>query len=213
VRYLAGVSNTVGAAFPAETGNITVNGGGLLDLNGQTEGFDSPVFGSSTPLVLYDGGDVQTGAGRLNFPSSTGVYVDPGLNGSSTISGRVGLASGAHTFNVQPRTVLSGTAELTVSATLEAVTGTATVTKSGNGRMRLTGNNTFTGVVTVNGGNIILANANALGAAGPGVNVNNDASLSIDGSLVIDGEPLVLNTTNSTALAVVSSMPSPETSR
>ncbi|MEK7781193.1 MAG: autotransporter-associated beta strand repeat-containing protein, partial [Verrucomicrobiota bacterium] len=203
VRYLAGVNNTVGAGFPAETGNITVNGGGLLDLNGQIEGFDSPIAGSSFPLQLYDGGDVQTGSGLLNLPASTGVYVNPGLNGSSTFSGRIGLASGAHTFNVQPRVAFSATPEFTVSATLEAVTGTATLTKTGNGQLRLTGNNTFTGTGTGTAGRLTLANANALGAAGPGVNVNNGASLAIDGSLNIDGEPLVLNTTNSPALAVL----------
>jgi fibronectin-binding autotransporter adhesin len=203
VRYLAGVSNTVGAALPTGTGNITVNGGGLLDLNGQTEGFDSPPFGSATPIALYDGGDVQTGSGRLNLPSGAGIYVDPGFDGTSTFSGRIGLASGAHTFTVQPRNAFSPTPEFTVSATLEVITGTATLTKSGNGQLRLTGNNTFTGTGTVNAGRLTLANANALGAAGPGVNVNNGASLAIDGGLLIAGEPLVLNTTNNPALAVL----------
>ncbi len=201
-RHLVGSSNTVGGMFG---GSITVNGNGLYDLNGQIEGF--PTLGDATPLRLYDGGDVQTGTGRLNIPAGKTVLVDPGLNGESTISGRLGLSGGGvfdglHVFEVQPTDAITGVPALTVNASLEAITGAANVTKSGDGEMRVGGINTFTGPVNVNGGLLTIASATGFGATGGGVNVNNGGELLLAGTQTFTGETLTLNSTSSAPLTV-----------
>ena len=71
-------------------GNITVNNGGLLNLNGYDE--------YSGILTLNGGGDVQTGAGTLHF---TSLAVNPGsFADQSVISGRIGLNSGSVPFAI-----------------------------------------------------------------------------------------------------------------
>ena len=67
--------------------------------------------------------------------------------------------------------------------------------------MRLSSGNSFTGVVTVNQGMLIAANALALGATAAGTFVNSNASLALDGGIEVGNESLTLDTTNSAALA------------
>ena len=201
VRHLAGCSNTI-------YGAITVNRGSLYDLNGQFEDFTPLVaLGGQPPLTLNNGGDVQTGTGRLTLPAGTTVVVDPLLNGTSTISGRLGLVtdafSSSHTFMVNgPVSAFAGT-PLTISAALEAAGGNANVIKAGGGEMRLTGNNTYTGYLSVNDGQVTLANNFALGAAGGGAFVLSNAVLALDGGVTITGEPLTLNSTAGASLVAL----------
>ena len=188
-------------------GGITVNRGGLYDLNGQSESFSLAQLGGQPPLRLNDGGDVQTGAGQLFLPAGTAVVVEPGVNGSSSISGRLALEAslafgGNHTFAVN-NTAGIGAAPLTISAALEAVSSTAHVIKTGPGEMRLTGNNTYTGQLAVNGGRVTLASSTALGASSGGVLVSSNAVLAIDGSFTFN-EPLTLNSTAASSLVILS---------
>jgi autotransporter-associated beta strand protein len=196
-RYLAGCSNQV-------FGNIVVNENGLLDLNGQAESFS--LLGA--PLTLNSGGDVATGGGLMTLPCGSTVVVDPGVSGASSISGRLGLAANTpfcsdHIFAVGAAILPSGP-ELTISAALEAITSTARIIKNGSGQMRLSGNNTFTGQLVVNGGLVTIASSTAAGAPGGGVIVNSNAVLAIDGSLAIENEPLAINSTAPVQLQVAS---------
>jgi autotransporter-associated beta strand protein len=84
-------------------GSVTVNAGGLWDLNGAAEGFSIPALEGRPPLTLNDGGSVQTGAGIFFLPVGGDMVVNPGLFGSSTISGRIGLDAGSHRISVGQR--------------------------------------------------------------------------------------------------------------
>ncbi|HXJ44824.1 MAG TPA: LamG-like jellyroll fold domain-containing protein, partial [Bryobacteraceae bacterium] len=66
--------------------------------------------------------------------------------------------------------------------------------------MRLSTSNSFTGTVTVNGGNLFAAHESALGTSAAGTMVNNGAALLLDGGFWFKNESLTLNSTNPAAL-------------
>ena len=125
-------------------GNITVNRGGLLDVNGLTE--------NVVILSLNGGGSVQTVNGTLILRTGSALNVNPGSAGSSTISGRIGLDPGTHSFAVGSRLIGLGGPECTVSAAISETSTAASLEKSGSGTLQLTGANTYRGLTTVNGG-------------------------------------------------------------
>ena len=125
-------------------GNITVNRGGLLDVNGLTE--------NVVILTLNGGGSVQTVNGTLILRTGSALNVNPGSAGSSTISGRIGLDPGTHSFAVGSRLIGLGGPECTVSAAISETSTAASLEKSGAGTLQLTGANTYRGATTINGG-------------------------------------------------------------
>src|SRR5213075_539723 len=84
-------------------GSVTVNRGGLWDLNGFNESFSVAALEGHPPITLNGGADVQTGAGTLFLPLGGDVVVNPGsvIGASSLISGNLGLDPGPHRFIVQ----------------------------------------------------------------------------------------------------------------
>lgn len=173
--------------------SITVNRGGLLDLNG----FDE----YSGTVTLNGGGDVQTGAGTLHLGAGANLVVSPGLNGSSTFSGRLEIANG-FTLSVGSRLqpVFNPSPELDLSATIVDLPDSLTFLKTGSGEARLSGANTFRGNLFVTGGRVTATAPGALGLTGFGTNaaatfVTGNGSLALDGGISIN-ETLVLDSTN-----------------
>jgi autotransporter-associated beta strand protein len=186
-------------------GSVTVDRGGLWDLNGLSESFDVALLQGGPALTLNRGGDVQTGAGTLTLPPGD-VPVSPGAGSpapSSSISGNLALQPGTHRFIVESGAFGAGsrTPELIVSAAVgEQPLGAANLVKEGGGTMRLSGANSFTGSMTVNDGELIASHALALGTAAGGTLVNGNASLTLEGGIEIAGETLTLDSANDPAL-------------
>jgi autotransporter-associated beta strand protein len=185
----------------------TINASSLLDLNGNDQ--------TLSRLNLNDGGDVQTGAGRLSFPAGAVVNVGSqsplGSHEGSTISGNIGLAPNSTlTFAVSafaPTPPFYFGPELDVNAAIPAPADNllrdgAGLTKSGAGRMRLFGNNSFRGWVNIGEGALTAGNSTALGAVffRSGTYVFNSGTLQLEGGVNIEGENLVLNSTATPAL-------------
>lgn len=177
--------------------DVTVNGGGLLDLNGYEEYL--------LALTLNDGGDVQTGAGLLtlegNLPRNS-LSVNPGLRAAtSTISGRLGLRTGNHLIGVgsSPAGGLSGQPELDITAAIIDYNGIANLHKNGSGTMRLAGANTFAGTLNVNGGTVIAAHNSAFGTVQGSTIAQTNGSLALEGNIAIN-ELLLLDTSAPAAL-------------
>lgn len=136
-------------------GSVTVNGGGLWDLNGASEGWSILDLQGRPPLTLNDGGDVQTGAGLFILPAGSGIVVNPGAIrfGGSTISGRIALDDGPHRISVASGNLgLLGGAECNVTAAISETGATADLEKDGSGALRLAGTNTHRGATLVSGG-------------------------------------------------------------
>jgi autotransporter-associated beta strand protein len=182
-------------------GSVTVDRGGLWDLNGQAEGWGLPELQGRPPLTLLNGGRVQTGTGIFFLPVGGDVVVNPGVLGaSSSISGHIGLDPGPHRFIVSSGAAIFGGFPLEVSADISQTSTAADLVKEGFGAMHLTASNSLTGVVTVNNGTLVISNSFALGTKAGGTLVNNGASLALEGGIWVQEEPLTLNTTNAAAL-------------
>jgi autotransporter-associated beta strand protein len=128
-------------------GNIFVNRGGLLNLNGQVENVDH--------LWLTEGGDVQTSTGILFLKAGGSIQVVPGAAGDlSMITGNLDLDAGDHVINVGASTSsgLASTVQLEISALITSSLGSINLQKQGPGILRLTANNTYTGLAVVNAG-------------------------------------------------------------
>ena len=148
VRYFSGFTTI---------GSVTVNLGGVWDLNGQSEGWGIADLQGRPPLTLREGGRVQTGAGIFFLPVGGDVVVDPGIiSASSSITGHIGLDPGPHRFIVGSGIALplGGGFPLEVPADISQTSTAADLVKEGFGTMRLSTANTFTGTVTVNEGTL-----------------------------------------------------------
>src|SRR5581483_11137159 len=117
---------------------------------------------------------------------ASGAVLD--LNGGSTPSaglGNIGVGGGTVTSSSAGSAVmtLTPTGTTTFSGVIEDGVGTVGITKTGPGTQTLSGNNTYTGTTTVQGGRLVLAGAGAqsavLGSGRGGADVQN-------GKLVFD---------------------------
>jgi len=109
--------------------------------------------GSATinSLLIATGGSV-TGAGTLNITS--GAILNQ--NSTSTIANNVAFGSAEGVIFTPANANIAG-----------ALTGTNGLTKSGVGNLTLSGNNTgLTGTLTLNGGQLIVGNVNAIAGSG-----------------------------------------------
>ena len=74
------------------------------------------------------------------------------------------------------------------------ISGGGNVTKMGNsdGRFVLSGNNTFSGTLTISQGRILITHASALGDSGAGTTVQSGPGLQMQGGITVAAEPLTL---------------------
>ena len=161
--------------------DITINGSGLLDLNGHSDDIG--------PLTL-NAGDVQTGAGTLILLSDVTATSDPAS--IAAIFGRVQINS-PRTF-----TVNSGSAVPNLRI-LANVVGAGGITKMGDGYLSLADSNSYAGLTVVNEGVLWLDNSFALGSTNIGTVVRGDAGIRMAG-VHVPLEPLTLSTTGSSAI-------------
>lgn len=132
----------------------------------------------------------QTVAGLTSLGTGGNASVVGGNASVSTLT--VNLASGANHF----AGVIGGggTNENSIGLTL-----------SGAGSLSLSGNNTYTGVTTVNGGILNVGNANALGSTAGGTSVSAGGTLNLAG-FNIGSEVVTLNGPSATLLSTPSTL-------
>ncbi len=197
-RHLTFSSNAGNASLIIEagsTGSKTIDkalsdSGKRANIN-LTSTLDVIHNGSGT-LTMGAGDDVTTfgvriqGAGGIN-KSGTGTLVLGGntlYTGATTITGgtlEIGangrLGSGAYSANLTNNStfIYSGTNNQTLSGTIR---GTGNMTKNAASTLTLSGNNSYSGTTTINGGTLKVASAGALGQA-EAIVVNTGGSLLI----------------------------------
>lgn len=148
-----------------------------LDLNGFNVTVGGLTFGGSAP---NSGSLLTTGAGILTLGGNVTFSGDNSPLGAAVI-GKVSLGSSTRTFHIDDS--LSVADDLAVSA---VISGTGGLAKSGFGTLLLSGNNTYTGLTTVNAGLLALSGANNSAATG-GITVNNGAAIRFDSLGSING--------------------------
>jgi len=179
-------------------GVVTVSQGGLWDLNGWADSIPASALQGGPALTLIGGGSVQTGTGLLSLPVGGSVSVSPvgSLSSTATISGNLLLAAGQHEFTVNSGLTFHSSPDLNVLATINSA---GTITKDGPGVMRLSANNSLTGV-TVSQGELIAGAPSALGGSSNAVLVSGSGKLALDSGVTVSNRPLSLNTTAIPAL-------------
>jgi autotransporter-associated beta strand protein len=174
VASAAGKGTTINIAGSTNAGKLIYTGG--ASTNTRIIG----LFGTTGTATID-----QSGAGLLKFTSDM------------TNPGSAGVAN-AKTFTLQGST--AGTGEFG-GKIIDALAGTTTatsVTKAGTGTWTLSGNNTYSGLTTVNDGVLQVANNNGLGgtAAGTVVNGTNNGFvgtvLDLNGVSIGSGESLTM---------------------
>jgi len=129
-------------------GTITVDRFGSLDLNGHKQDVNHP------PLLLLNGGRVQTGTGILLLPAGADIVVSPGIIGASFISGNLGLDVGPHHVTVSSREFGASGPECTIDAVVSQISPDGGLVKDGSGRLVLDAVNTYRGTTVVAGGTL-----------------------------------------------------------
>ncbi len=145
----------------------TVREQGILNLNG---------FNQTLNGVILRGGTVQTGSGMLTLNTATPVTTLASAD-TAVISGNLALTEYAQTFNVA-----NGAAALDLNVSAN-ISGAFRLVRTGDGVMRLSGNNTF-GVtdndnpgLQLNAGITEFSTDNNLGTANNRVRLQNNATL------------------------------------
>jgi autotransporter-associated beta strand protein len=146
----------------ADAAVIQIDVSGMLDLNGYNE-----LIGG----LSMTGGVVQTGTGLLTLNgnvSATSIW-----NNNPTINGFMSLGGATRTFTVPYWSALF------VNAAVNDGLGTGGVLKTDKGVMWLAGTNSYSGLTTVNGGDLVLNQPSGLGSAAAGTVVGNGAILEV----------------------------------
>jgi len=160
--------------------SVTLSNSSLLNLAGYNEWVG--------PISLL-GAQITAGAGLLYLGGN--IMVNPSTVAPSQITGNAIIWDGTI---VVTNTGHYYSPDLFISANLSSGAAGYGLIKDGPGEVSLTGNNTFTGPVTVNNGNLWAQTSSALGSTNYSASVSNGGALFLDGSGLNFGlKPLVLN--------------------
>lgn len=196
----------VGGGFGGAAGFLTVANGGLVSASGDT--LIGDLFDGTTMATVKGAGSTLKVGGQLFVGSADGASIgtlaiaDGGSvtaasalvgPGSTLKLGTGGLAGSIATPTIENdgAIVADFTDALTLSAT---ISGSGTLTKLGTGKLTLSGVDTYTGVTTINAGelslagrvagNVIVSNGGVLSGAGTiGGNLNVGGTLAPGNSI------------------------------
>jgi len=159
---ITGTKYSIDVAIASANLNWNLSGDGIWDTNTADNWFNSK---NSSTKVFADGDTVT-------FAQSTGGVI--------TISGIVSPAS----------TTVNSSGDYTFQS--GTLAGDGGISKSGNGKLTLSAENTFTGEVVVNAGTLAVTHANALGATSTGTRIISGATLEVADNISLAGETLTL---------------------
>ncbi len=183
VRYVNANGNQIQISVP-----ITINSSGLLDLNGHSDDLGD---------LTFNGGHITTGAGTLNLNGN--VTANANTNSQAIIDGQMSISS-PWIFNTVGHHF---SPDLIINAAISGVGGG--ITKNGVGELSLTASNSFSGLVTLNDGFVLVDNAFALGTTNSGTVVNTGAVLALRFGVDVAREALTLAGTGQSVFGALSS--------
>lgn len=174
-----GATSPIGASGD-EAENLVIDGGVLRWTGGSTTTSRLFTIGTNNATIDFAGsGPLQFGGDVLTDPSILDMPL--GLNGSNT----------ARTLTLTGASSTSNTNRIDYAITDNGA-GATSVTKSGAMTVALVGNNTYSGVTTINEGRLYIFNGNALGSTAGGTVVNAGGQLRVDG-VVVGNESLTIS--------------------
>lgn len=175
VTYANALANT-------NTGGLTKSGSGTLTLNAANNYTGTTTLNAGTLAIgnnsalssgglTINGGTLSASGGARSLSNAVTASGDFTIGGANdlTLSGTFNLGGGTRTITVD------NTGTTTLSGVISQPWYSSLV-KSGDGRLVISGSNTFTGFVQVDNGTLAITNNNSLGASGTWNNVVADGA-------------------------------------
>jgi fibronectin-binding autotransporter adhesin len=167
-------------------GSTNTHSGGTILNAGQLNINKATAAGSSTFTI--NGGVIDnTSGGTISITNVMSIAASFTFTGSNALT----QGTGAITLTTTP-TITCSASTLTLGGVIGGGFG---ITKDGNGTLKLSGANNYTGAVTINAGILQLGSTGALGTVAGGVVVNSGSTLDLVSYTVGTAEPLTLNGT------------------
>ena len=174
---IAGIANSTSfAGVISGTGGFIKQGGGTLTLSG-AETYSGATTVNAGTLALGSGGSIASSSGLALAISGAGFDISAG--GNQTIQDLTGVAGS--TINLGVNTLIAGTANSTSFAGV--ISGTGGFIKQGTGTLILTGNNTYSGGTSFNGGIVAVDNEGNLGTGALSFNAGTLEALAVGGGI------------------------------
>ncbi len=173
----ADVRILTGTGDPSEGGNIVWDSGYNIDYSSTSGKLTLDASG-----YIQLNSSIETGTGGLVLKAGAG-FAEAASGITLDLSGPFEIATGDSTIGTD------GFGSPAFAATL---TGDGNLTKSGTGRLILSGNNSsWTGSAVVESGALRVTNANALGSSTSSTSIKSNGTLEISGGITI-AEPILL---------------------
>lgn len=202
LRSLDGFNRTTAAITLAADARIASDAGlFIVDVaSGSSVTGNHSLTVSGNGDVLFSDG-LSIGNGTLT-KEGNGLF---SLFGTNT-SGNMVISAGTLRFGDGFTTTTTGTGNISNNAALiiqaagnmtasNAISGSGTFEKGGDGRLILTGNNIYDGSTLVGQGAMRISHSNALGSTAGGTTVNSGSALEISGAISVGAEALSLDGT------------------
>lgn len=185
VTFASALANTnSGGLIKSGTGTLTLSGnnaytgGTTLDAGTLALGHNSAL---STGTLTINGGTVSASGGTRTISNAVVTNGDFTIGGSQALefSGAINLGGGTRTITV----------DNTATTTFSGVVGEpwySSLVKAGDGRLVLSGANTFSGTVTVDNGTLALTHSNALGTTGQWNAITSGATLELSNNISVN---------------------------
>ncbi len=181
-------SNSIYSGLLSGSGSLKVNGGALTLTGANT--FSGGTLVAAGQLNINNATAIGSGALTINsgtIDNTSGGTITLGNNNVQTWGGNF-IFGGTNDLNLG-----AGAVTLTSNRTVTTTAGTLTeggiiggafsLTKLGSGALKLTGNSTFSGGVTIGGGSLLADNSSGSGAGSGAVTVNSGATLGGTGTI------------------------------
>ena len=181
------------------SGSLIKSGAGTLTLSGaNTYTGETTVFAGT--LVASNSSALGTTAGGTSLSGTATLQLDGGINLAEeiTIKGAETIVSTSGDNTISGSVIVDNSGNPSIMAAAGStlsISGIISGTRSANlffgdsshtGTVTLSGNNTFSNYINVNGGTLVLANNNALGASENGVSgITYGATLALQGGITI----------------------------
>lgn len=183
VTFASALAGTnTGGLSKSGTGTLTLNGANAYT-GGTTLNAGTLAVGNNSALgagtLTVNGGTLSASGGARTLSNAVTLAADLTIGGSQdlTLSGGIALG-GNRTFTIDN----TGTTTFSGSLTEPWYSD---VTKAGNGRLVLSGSNSFSGAMIVNGGTLAVTNSGALGSSTWGNIVASGATLELSNNITV----------------------------
>ncbi|HEX2830690.1 MAG TPA: autotransporter-associated beta strand repeat-containing protein [Burkholderiales bacterium] len=163
-------------ALGTNTGGTTVASGAQLALQGGITIADAVSLGNNSNLRNLSGDNTVSGTVTL-----VGAAGD--ASGITSDAGTLTFSAANSITGAGPDLQFSGAGNFVVNGTI--TTGSAGLQKFGAGTLTLAGNNTYTGMTSIEEGTLRATDSGALGTSAGGTGINNGATLELQGNITI----------------------------